>query len=54
MDYSFYSGPQPQQPFPIYNLHGLPTPDQNNPASHGDDLNHPFTSLVVSLRDPLC
>ncbi|GIJ99300.1 hypothetical protein Aspvir_001430 [Aspergillus viridinutans] len=46
MDYSFYSNSQSQQPFPIYDLHGLPTPDPNNPASTGDDLNDPFTSLV--------
>ncbi|KAF7131396.1 hypothetical protein CNMCM5793_004567 [Aspergillus hiratsukae] len=52
MDYSFYSGPQPQQPFPLYNLHGLPTPDQNNPASHGDDLNDPFASLNYPPFDP--
>jgi hypothetical protein len=54
MDYSFYSNPQSQQPFSIYDLHGLPTPDQNNPAPQGDDINDPFSSLVGSLRFPLC
>ncbi|KAM0106649.1 AP-1-like transcription factor [Aspergillus fumigatus] len=45
MDYSFYSNPQSQQPFSVYDLHGLPTPDQNNPAPNGDDINDPFSSL---------
>ncbi|KAI9041169.1 putative bZIP transcription factor (Fcr3) [Aspergillus affinis] len=49
MDYSYYSGPQPQ-PFPFYGLPaGLPTPEHHQSAPRQDNLQDTFTSLVYSL-----
>ncbi|PYH95557.1 hypothetical protein BO71DRAFT_351076 [Aspergillus ellipticus CBS 707.79] len=44
MDYSFYSNSQ-QQPFPLYGVHGLPTPDHSNPPPRAEDLQGTFPSL---------
>ncbi|KAH8423306.1 putative bZIP transcription factor (Fcr3) [Aspergillus melleus] len=45
MDYSYYSGPQPQ-PFPLYGLPaGLPTPEHHQSAPRPDNLQDTFTSL---------
>ncbi|KAA8647250.1 putative bZIP transcription factor (Fcr3) [Aspergillus tanneri] len=50
MDYPYYSGPQSQQPFPLYGLHGgLPAPDQHLPAPHTDNLQDPYASLGTQI-----
>ncbi|OOF94610.1 hypothetical protein ASPCADRAFT_208259 [Aspergillus carbonarius ITEM 5010] len=44
MDYSFYPNPH-QQPYPVYGVHGLPTPDQSNPTPHAENLQGTYASL---------
>ncbi|PYH40975.1 putative bZIP transcription factor (Fcr3) [Aspergillus saccharolyticus JOP 1030-1] len=55
MDYSFYSTPNPQQPYPLYNLHGLPTPNQVPRAEDAQGAfphlgQHIYQSYDPSLR----
>ncbi|PYI18311.1 hypothetical protein BO86DRAFT_390480 [Aspergillus japonicus CBS 114.51] len=56
MDYSFYSTPNSQQqPYPLYNLHGLPTPDQVPRAEDAQGTfphlgSHNYQSFDPSLR----
>ncbi|RAL10382.1 putative bZIP transcription factor (Fcr3) [Aspergillus homomorphus CBS 101889] len=45
MDYSFYSTPNAQQPYPLYDLHGLPTPDQSRPVARAEDAQGTFPHL---------
>lgn len=45
MDYSFYSN-HPQQPYPLYGVHGLPTPDQGNSAPQAEAIQGAFAPLV--------
>ncbi|OJJ39028.1 hypothetical protein ASPWEDRAFT_735754 [Aspergillus wentii DTO 134E9] len=49
MDYSYYNGAQ-TQPFSLYGLHGIPTPDQNQTPHATDDLQDPFSSLSFGLN----
>lgn len=51
MDYSYYNGAQ-TQPFSLYGLHGIPTPDQNQTPHATDDLQDPFSSLVCFSLPP--
>ncbi|GAQ39266.1 hypothetical protein AtubIFM56815_007694 [Aspergillus tubingensis] len=44
MDYSFYSN-HPQQPYPLYGVHGLPTPDQGNSAPQAEAIQGAFAPL---------
>ncbi|PWY91045.1 hypothetical protein BO70DRAFT_384598 [Aspergillus heteromorphus CBS 117.55] len=44
MDYSFYSNTH-QQPFPLYGVHGLPTPDHSNPTPRAEELQGTFGPL---------
>ena len=57
MDYSYLSDTQ-TQPFGLYGLHRLPTPDPNQTAhAAADDLQDAFSALVckphVSFRNDI-
>ncbi|KAG2418708.1 hypothetical protein HFD88_001809 [Aspergillus terreus] len=50
MDYSYYTSQS--QPFPLYGLHNLPTPEQTTHTSQPEDLQDPLVSLNYQSFDP--